>query len=322
MSDASPFGEFDLIERYLSPLAGEGAFGLTDDVAMLQKAGAITKDLLVSGVHFFHDDPLDTVAKKALRVNLSDLVAKGCQPTSYLMGIVWPKEADQTAVTTFVRGLKEDQQHYGLSLLGGDTTRHTKGGRPLTISITMIGQPFGVGPVLRRGARPGDEVFVTGAIGDGYLGLQAWRFGRVGDDIISEYRTPRPPFALADVIAQYAHASIDVSDGLVADAGHLAKASGVGIVLDAAKVPLSAAGKAMVAEKGEEGLGALITGGDDYQCLFAAPTNAAPGLYAMAKEANIRLTAIGRCEAGAPSVRVLDAVGQQLAIGRSGFQHF
>ncbi len=322
MTGGKAIGEFDLIAQYLAPLAGEGAFGLTDDAALLSDGLIVTKDLLVAGTHFFADDPLDSVAQKALRVNISDLAAKGCQPTVYFLGLVWPREADEAAVAAFAKGLALDQNAYGLTLLGGDTTRHAKDGMPLTISITMAGRPLEGAPVLRRGAQPGDTLLVTGTIGDGYLGLEARKAGSSDSAGAAFYLRPRPPFALVEAIAQHAHAALDVSDGLVADASHLAKASGVGVHLNGAAVPLSEAGETWVSERGEEGLKALLTGGDDYQCLMAVSPDAVPAIFEEAATQGVRLTAIGSCVAGPACVIVDGPEGDPLTFPLGGFQHF
>ena len=252
-------GEFDRIKTYLAPLAGEGSLNLQDDAA-ISFGRVLTKDVLVEGVHFLPTDPLNLVARKALRVNQSDLIAKGCRPQSYLLGLVWPKDRPETEFAHFCEGLRAEQELTGLSLLGGDTTS----GPALMISVTMFGEPVGNAPVLRSGGVPGDLLLVSGTIGDGWLGLEAARSNPPGNDRNAmPYRMPAIPFGAETVVAN-ANAALDVSDGLIADATHLAVASGVEIRIDAARVPLSDLGRS--AANGGDYM-QLLTGGDDYQVL-------------------------------------------------------
>ena len=271
--------EFDIIGKYFAPLAGEGARGLIDDVATLGHY-VLTTDAIVEGVHFLPDDPIDTIAKKALRVNLSDLAAKGAKPVGALLSLVWPDARPAAQIADFARGLGEDLQHYGLTLLGGDTSA-TPG--PLTISITAIGEALGARTPSRADARLGEQVWVTGRIGDAYLGLRsltdapavlgasaADQFDAHAAHVRARYRLPEPPVAFAPEIARFASASMDISDGLSADAAKLAAASGVGLRLYAEAIPLSSAGHAFVAHGGPRALAELCAGGDDYQALFTA----------------------------------------------------
>jgi thiamine-monophosphate kinase len=243
-------GEFETIARLLRPLA-EGApeaRGLKDDVAVVPgRPGfdlVLTKDALVEGVHFLPEDPLDLVAKKLLRVNLSDLAAKGAEPYGYLLSTSWSERCGWEEREAFARGLSEDQARYGIRLFGGDTT-NTPG--PLTLSLTALGWVPHGRAVARRGAQPGDLVFVTGTIGDGHLGLRALKaelpdleLERI-EALARRYWLPEPRFPFGRLLREYASASVDVSDGLVADLGHIAEASGVGIELKLEKTPLSRA---------------------------------------------------------------------------------
>ena len=267
--------EFDLIRRYFAPLAtSPGADQLRDDVALIAPGLIATKDAIVEGIHFLPDDPLDTVAQKLVRVNVSDIIAKGGKPDAALLALVWPKGRPHEDLEAFARGLGKDLQRWGAHLAGGDTTS-TDG--PLTLTLTLTGRVGQRGPVRRSGAEPGDDVWVTGAIGDSWLGLQAAtdRLGPLSAEarnlLVSRYRVPEPPrLPVADLVAAHATASIDISDGLVADAGHVAEASGARLVLRAADVPLSAVA-AYYVENAKADLRALLTGGDDYQTLFTAP---------------------------------------------------
>ncbi|MGC5198393.1 thiamine-phosphate kinase [Aphanothece microscopica] len=319
--------EFDLIAAYFAPLAqSPGALGLSDDVAVLQTRGdvVVTADALVEGVHFLPDDPLATVARKLFRVNASDLIAKGALPIGVLLTLMWPRGRPTEQIAQFAAGLAAEQQN-GFALLGGDTVS-TPG--PFSVSLTMIGRPLGArGPVLRSGAQPGDVVAVTGVIGDGYLGLQA-RLEQL-DDIPAEdraalsliYQVPLPPFGAEAAIARHATAALDVSDGLIADAGHLARRSGVRLEIMANAVPLSAQARGWLEKAADRSLalGALLTGGDDYQTLFAAPANAIEQMRAEAPR--VPITVIGQCMAG-QGVAVVNADNIEMTLPKPGWRHF
>lgn len=309
--------EFDLIRRYFAPLAtSPGADGLRDDVAEIAPGLIATKDAIVEGIHFLPDDPLETVAQKLVRVNVSDIIAKGGKPDAALLALVWPKGRPHEQLEDFARGLRKDLDRWGAHLVGGDTTS-TDG--PLTLTLTLMGRVGARGPVRRSGAQAGDDVWVTGTIGDSWLGLQA-ATGALGELsaearnlLVSRYRVPEPPrLAFADVVAAHAHASIDVSDGLVADAGHIAEASGVGIRIRAADVPLSAVCQTYL-RNDRVTLAGLVTGGDDYQTLFTAPPSARASISGA--------TRIGEVAAG-EGVQVLDAEGEIIPLDRTGFRHF
>jgi thiamine-monophosphate kinase len=311
--------EFDLIARHFRPLAGPGALDLRDDAALLSppegRQLVLTADAMVAGVHFLPDDPADLVGRKLLRVNLSDLAAKGAVPLAYLMTISAPRNTPDAWFAGFAAGLAADQARYGVSLLGGDTTS-TPG--PLSLSLTIIGH---IGPgeaVHRSGARPGDEIWVTGTIGDGALGLLAAR-GRLADTdgyLRGRYRLPEPRVGLA--LAGIASAAMDVSDGLVQDLGHICRASDVGAVLLADSVPLSPAARAA----GAEWLVTCLTGGDDYEVLMAVPPGARGRLLAAASAASIPVTHVGHFTSGPPEVMVRRASGEILALERGGWSHF
>ncbi|MEO1657511.1 MAG: thiamine-phosphate kinase [Pseudomonadota bacterium] len=309
-------GEFDLIARHLAPLAGPGARGLTDDVA--SHAGqVVTKDILVEGVHFLATDPIDLVARKALRVNLSDVIAKGAQPTAYMLGMVWPKGTPEATFAAFAGGLKDEQGLSGITLLGGDTTASPT----MMISVTMFGVPGPRGIIGRDGAEPGDALMVTGTIGDGWLGLEAAKKAPPASDAASlPYRLPAIPLGAHEVIAQYAKGSLDVSDGLIADAGHLATTSGVTIDINASAVPLSPLGTQM---RAEGRLVDLVAGGDDYQALFTIDPADIDHVLAQTPP-GVRVTRIGtvtgREQAGC--VRLLGADGKEIPIKQAGWDHF
>jgi thiamine-monophosphate kinase len=325
-----PVDEFDWIERCLRPLAkgAPEAMGLWDDAAVIPARPGfdlvVSKDALVEGVHFLASDPLDLVARKVLRVNLSDLAAKGAEPYGYFLAIAWPASHGWAERRAFARGLREDQSLFGLKLFGGDTVS-TPG--PLTISATILGWVPAGGITPRAGARIGDVVLVTGTIGDGALGLSAARgegMGLAAADaawLEARYRTPDPRLGLGDGLRRWAHAASDVSDGLIADAGRIAEASGVRIVLDIDQAPLSAAAAVWLSRQGDAQAGrlALAAGGDDYEVLCTAPAPAVSPLKAVAHALGYDLTAVGLVSAGS-GVEVLSG-GRAVAAVKQGWRH-
>jgi thiamine-monophosphate kinase len=305
----SSSSEFDLIARLFAPLAtAPGAFGLKDDAAIIAARPGhdlvVTTDAVIAGVDFFEDDPPVTIAKKALRVNLSDLAAKGAEPFGYLLTLSLPK-VDAAWLGEFARGLAEDQATFGLSLLGGDMSA-TPG--PLSIAITAFGHVPQGAMIRRAGAKPGDAVFVTGTIGDSGGGLEA----REGV-LFERYRVPEPPVAFGPSLRGVASAAIDVSDGLLADLGHIADVSGVRIAVEALRIPRSGALRALWGDT----LDAIVraaTAGDDYQIAFTAAR------AEVAEIANV-VTRIGTVEQGSGIV-LLDAQGSEIVVALKGFAHF
>jgi thiamine-monophosphate kinase len=321
-------GEFETIRRLFAPLAHpEWGRGLRDDVAVVpSKPGhdlVLTKDAIVEGVHFLPGDPLDTVARKLMRVNLSDLAAKGADPFGYLLACHWSERCGWPERMTFVDGLRADQKAFGVALLGGDTVV-TPG--PAGFSMTLMGWIPKGRTVGRAGARVGDLVFVTGTIGDGWLGLQAAQ-GKLSLEpdrvsaLVEHYRTPTPRVEFAGPIRDFATASIDVSDGLIADLGHVAEASGVRIEVDLEVTPRSAAGQAWYDGRVDEqaALEGLVTGGDDYEIAFTAPARDEAVLRREAERRHLRLTCIGRVTAGQGVLARFG--GQAVPIDRPGFTH-
>src|SRR5215472_2578795 len=225
---AAPIGEFERIARFFAPLAAPGALGLTDDVAVIDgpdgEEYVLTTDAIVEGVHFLKDDPPDLVARKLLRVNLSDLAGKGARPIGYLLTTALPKRCGEDWLAAFAAGLAADQATYGIGLLGGDSTA-TSG--PVTLSVTAIGSVARGAGVLRGTARPGDLVFVSGTLGDAALGLRVLRGELSGldaadrDFLVDRYRLPQPRLELGRRLVGLAQAMTDISDGLVADLGHI-----------------------------------------------------------------------------------------------------
>lgn len=306
-----------------------GALGLTDDVCTWQPGPddevVFKVDGLVADVHFLSSDPADLIARKLIRVNLSDLAAKGAKPVGYLMTVAIDPQINEQWVANFVRGLAEDQQRFGLHLMGGDTVK-TPG--PVTLTLTAIGTVPRGEAIRRNGAKPGDHLFVTGTIGDGVLGLRVLRqqyLSLPGDHrafLTARYQVPEPRLAFGQALRRkhLASAAMDVSDGLVADLGHLIKASGCGAILHSAATPLSAAAAELVADEPDLLLD-LMTGGDDYEVLFAAPPEKVAGVQALARELGEQVTEIGICIAG-DTVGVVDRDGQAISLIRSGYSHF
>jgi thiamine-monophosphate kinase len=324
-------GEDSLIARYFKPIATDpGAFALDDDAAVLQARGAdivVTTDAVVEGVHFLPDDPPDTVARKALRVNLSDLVAKGATPAGFVLTLAL-RSVDEAWLAAFAGGLGEDARSFACPLLGGDTVS-TPG--PLTVSITAFGRLSEGRMVHRSGAKPGDRIMVSGTIGDAALGLDVLKGGPVahalsGDPdasqmLISRYRLPQPRNGLADAVRDHASAAMDVSDGLAGDLTKLCLASAVSAVVETPLVPTSAATASLLA-RGVVGLEAVISGGDDYEILCAVPEVKMRALLEAAGKAGIALTMIGTISAGTAAPRFLDAQGKELKLERLSYSHF
>ncbi|GAB6053645.1 thiamine-phosphate kinase [Magnetospira thiophila] len=321
--------EFSLIARHFAPLtaAAPGAFGLTDDAARLDvPAGqevVVTSDALVAGVHFLIDDPPGDVARKALRVNLSDLAAMGAAPLGYVLAVCLPRETDDDWLAAFAEALGQDQKTFGLSLLGGDTVA-TPG--PLTLTVTAFGA-VAPGAMLRRnGAKVGDGLYVSGTIGDAALGLRVARgempdlASEHRDFLLDRYRCPRPRLALGRHLAGLASAALDISDGLLADLGHLARASGLGADLEAAWVPLSAATRAALA-RGPWALDLCLSGGDDYELCFTLPPSSQSLVARLAQAGMIEVTRIGTMTAN-PGVRVRAEDGRDVSPQTKGYRHF
>jgi thiamine-monophosphate kinase len=331
-------GEFELIERLLAPLAAEfaGAEGLEDDVAYLGLDGgllradeeiAIKTDALVAGVHFRKQDPADLVAQKLLRVNLSDLAAKGARPLVYTLALLIPRALDYAWLKAFARGLAHDQKEFGIALAGGDTDG-TSG--PLALSLTALGAIPKGQRLLRAHGEPGDGVFVSGTVGDGALGLLALE-GKLGNvsrahasHLAARYRLPLPRLSLGARLRGIAHATIDVSDGLVADLQHICDASGLGAEIDVARVPLSGAVRAALAVRPKL-IERVLAGGDDYEILFTAPRARETALVALGRELGVGVTRIGvlaSMPSAKPKVAVRDSKGRKMRLATAGFRHF
>jgi thiamine-monophosphate kinase len=322
-----PSGEDDLIARYFKPIATDrGALGLADDAAVLKGGGddlVVTTDAIVEGVHFLSEDPPETVARKALRVNLSDLAAKGATPAGFVLTLAL-HAADDNWLASFARGLHDDATTFDCPLLGGDTVA-TPG--PLTISIAAFGRVPAGGMVLRSRAEPGDRIVVSGTIGDASLGLAilAGKIvvadGDLREMLLGRYRIPQPRIGIAGAVRSYARAAMDVSDGLAGDLAKLCTASGVSAVIDAASVPLSDAARALMAQ-GQASLESVVSGGDDYEILCTIAEDRFGAFAGAARSAGVAVTSIGTIIAGNTAPKWLDAEGKEIALVRLSYSHF
>ena len=328
MAGVDAAGEFETIRKLFAPLAHpDHAWGLTDDVAVMPtRPGydlALTKDAIVEGVHFLAEDPLDTVAQKLLRVNLSDLAAKGCEPFGYLLACHWSPRCGWPEREAFAAGLAVDQAAFGVHLLGGDTVR-TPG--PASFSATMLGWAPKSGSVTRGGAKPGHGIYVTGTIGDGWLGLQAAR-GRLSLDrerieaLAERYRRPTPRLAFGQAVQGLATAIMDVSDGLIGDLAHIANASGVAASVQLESLPRSAAAMAWFDTRSdpEAALETLATGGDDYELLLTAHPSDEAALKREADRQLLRLTRVGTIAEGRGVTAAY--LGEPVEIRKPGWTH-
>lgn len=322
-------GEFEIIARYFAPLAAgvPGAYGLTDDAAFLdvpagQELVAKT-DSVVAGVHFMPDDPPDSIARKVLRRNLSDLAAKGAVPRWYLLDAAFPKDIGDRWIARFANGLAHDQAEFDVHLVGGDT-KATPG--RATFAVTLLGLVAAGRGLHRHGARAGDEIYVTGTIGDAALGLHArhgaLKFLKSGPRayLLGRYRLPQPRVAAGPQLRGVATATIDISDGLVADLGHVCETSRVAAVIEENLLPLSAAAKAVLARRPKL-IADVLGGGDDYEILFTAPPSAMQTIARVADASRVPMTRIGRITEGA-GVTVLDPGGRRRKLARTGWMHF
>jgi thiamine-monophosphate kinase len=331
MSKSPESAEDRLIARFFRPLAtAPGALGLIDDAAALTPPPGcdlvLTTDGVIAGVHFFADDRPEHIARKALRMNLSDLAAKGARPLGFLLSLALPADADEAWLGAFAAGLGDDAARYGCPLLGGDTD-HTPG--PTSVSIAAFGTVPQGAMVRRSTAKPGDCIVVTGTIGDAALGLklrqkpdlaQGWGLTDAAAAHLQErYLLPQPRNALAAAVLRHASAAIDVSDGLAGDLAKLCRASSVAADIDVARVPLSdAAGAALAATPAL--LETALGGGDDYEIALTLPPDRLASFHAAADTAGVAVTEIGRVAAG-EGVRFMRD-GETLTFTRPSYSHF
>jgi len=322
-----------LIARHFRPLARHpGALGLADDVAVVAlppgRELVLTTDAVIAGVHFFPDDPPDAVAKKALRINLSDLAGKGARPLGFLLSLALTKDVTDDWLKKFTAGLRADANKFGCPLLGGDTDR-TPG--LVTASISAFGTVPRGSLVRRSGARSGDRIVVTGTIGDAALGVvlrrdagtaERWRLDRnMRDRLLRRYLIPEPRVALAEALRRYAHGGMDISDGLAGDLAKMCRASRVDATVEVARLPLSAAARTALAAEPAL-IETILTGGDDYEILASVPPRKLAGLRRAAKAAGVTITEIGRMSPGTGRARFVDGNGKALSFERPSFSHF
>lgn len=322
--------EFSLIARHFAPLAtAAGALSLTDDAAVLDIPDGhqlvATKDAMVEGVHYLSETAPADIARKLLRVNLSDLAAMGAAPLGVLLACAFPKDIQEDWIAAFAGGLGKDLAEFETALLGGDTVALPEDSDcPAVFSLTALGTVPAGTALTRGGAAAGDLVFVSGTLGDAAAGLMVLKGdlqgGGSGDDLATRHLLPEPRLALAVALRGVASAAIDVSDGLVADAGHIADVSKVTVEIEADQLPMSGALTGL-ALADRELLDMALTGGDDYELLFSAPADKLAAVMAAAESSGVPVTEIGRVSEGT-SVIVRDSHGQALEIARSGWRHF
>ncbi len=324
-------GEQQLIQEVFAPLAknAAGAFGLRDDAAVLHGEPetdlVITTDAVVEGTHFLPDDPADLIARKALRTNLSDLAAKGAEPGGYLVALATPARCDRDWIERFADGLAADQKEFGCYLLGGDTVR-TEG--PVAVSITATGA-VPKGAIKRRStARAGELIYITGTIGDSYLGLKARRGDQFAGTATTQqrrflcdrYQVPQPRVGFVPAVRAYASAAMDVSDGLAGDLALLCDASGVSAQVDLTQVALSDAARAIL--EGElASLEELMSGGDDYELLMSVPPNSVYALESAARRLGVPVSRIGRVAAGGEPPVFYGAGGAVIEFEKASYSH-
>ena len=314
-------GEFELIERYFTRPVRRAVLGVGDDGALLASVPGtqwcVSSDMLVEGRHFLSTVPPQRLGHKSLAVNLSDLAACGAEPVAFTLALALPR-ADESFLQGFAEGLWALAERHGIELVGGDTTAG-----PLNICITVIGQLPAGQALLRSGARAGDELWVSGTLGDARAALECFR-GTLAVDAAAFERfrhameLPEPRVALGQRLRGIASSAIDVSDGLLGDLAHILHRSSVGARLDADALPRSAAlaGLAPALQ-----LECLLHGGDDYELLFSAAPAQREAVLAAARDAGVPATRIGHIEAGT-ALRVLDGAGRPLDVKPGGFDHF
>lgn len=314
--------EFDLIRRYFTHPTRNAVLGVGDDAALIRPAPgmevAVSADMLVAGTHFLPGDDPRQLGHKALAVNLSDMAAMGAVPRWATLALALP-EADEDWLKGFAEGFLETAGKYSVDLIGGDTTRG-----PLNICVQIMGE-VSAGMALRRdGAKPGDEIWVSGRLGDAALALAhlRQRIGLSSSELaacLPALHTPSPRVALGEALVGIARSAIDISDGLLADLSHILESSGVAAEVAFPALPASAALRARLHE--EAARNCLLAGGDDYELCFTAPPSRHGEILALSRRLELPLTAVGVIREGG-GLRLLDAAGKDMPIGALGFDHF
>ncbi|MEM7215978.1 MAG: thiamine-phosphate kinase [Pseudomonadota bacterium] len=319
-------GEFEIIEKYFAPLSGDGSFSLKDDAAVVEHQPGcmlvITQDAVAEGIHFFGTDQPAHIAQKALRVNLSDLAAKGATPKCFSLALGLGNDWDEAWVENFANGLEEDCGRYGITLNGGDTF---KTGTRFVVSITAFGDVPTGKYVSRLGARPGDAIFVTGTIGDGALGLLARQDKLPGleadhkEYLTRRYLLPDPRIEIRELVREFASAAMDVSDGLVGDLAKLCAASHVSANINADKIPYSDATNAVLQDESKH-VETALTGGDDYEILFSVPKLKLDEFEKMLPDLDLNVTRVGSIHEGS-EVTVFDRDGAVIEFEKTSYDH-
>jgi thiamine-monophosphate kinase len=314
-------GEFELIERFFTRPTGRASLGIGDDCALLAPAPGLTLavscDMLIEGRHFLSTVAPERLGHKALAVNLSDLAACGARPLAFTLALALPR-AEEAFLEGFARGLHALGERHGCELVGGDTTRG-----PLAICITVFGEVARESALLRSGARPGDDVWVSGTLGDARLALEAFRGTlSLAEPAFAHARQamemPEPRVGLGLALQGVASSAIDVSDGLAGDLTHILRRSGVAAVVDVDALPRSAVLAAQPAAMQRE---CLLAGGDDYELVFTAAADRRPAVLGAGASSGVPVTRIGRVEAGS-GLRLVDGSGRPLANDVASFDHF
>lgn len=318
-------GEFELIERYFQRPARRAVQGIGDDCALIQPAAgqqlAISCDMLVEGRHFLSTVDPARLGHKALAVNLSDLAACGARPLAFTLALALPR-VDATWLEGFSKGLLALADAHECELIGGDTTQG-----PLNVSITVMGEVPPQQALLRHAAQAGDDLYISGTVGDARLALDVFRGhlsvpGEVFERARERMECPTPRVALGQALREVAHAAIDVSDGLLGDLGHILKRSGVGAVVETGWLQGSAAvSPDLLTLPWQRRLDFALAGGDDYELLFTAPVQHRERVHALASDCEVPVTRIGRITAES-GLRLLDSQGQPITRRFSSFDHF
>lgn len=318
-------GEFDLIASVFAPLTcgDTRALGLLDDAAVLrEKIGyetVVTTDTMVSGIHFLNTEIPEVIARRLLRVNLSDLASMGADPTGYFLNLTLPTKIDKDWLISFASGLSEDQTQFNICLLGGDTT-HTE--NDLTLTATLVGSVPAGQAITRSGASPDDDVYVSGTVGDAMIGLRELKSGVTGSkELVGRFQLPDPRVSLGYALRGIASAMADVSDGLVADIGHICHASKVSAVIDVDNVPLSSGVREYIRRR-DVILADVLAGGDDYELVFTAPRDAAAQISVASRSVGVKVTKIGTISGDAGIVRAFDSTGKEILLRTQGYRHF
>ena len=313
--------EFEMIAKYFAPLSLDG---LRDDGVVLDVPRGhelvVSTDMLNEGVHFWQNEEPRYIAQKALRVNLSDLASMGAHPLYYQLALGLPKGTDEAWIARFSAALAEEQRLFSIQLSGGDTTG-THG--PLSLSITVMGVVPKGKAVRRGGAKVGDVLAITGCVGDAYIGLQILRGDLESEHeahFLERYRVPHPRCNLSDLLHAHVHAAADISDGLLADAGHIALASDLKAVIEMERVAFSPQADGLLVG-GQVSVLELLAGGDDYELVMAVSADEFSIFQQAAAERGVQVQAVGRFEAGT-GLEVLDGRGQKLEIENTGWRHF